>query len=131
MATKFPDAMDDPRVITAQTRVNADLLQSLDDQIQGLGRGVVGLTSNVNYGSTIVTVADAGTTTVSEADSSKRLIRLIGTLTAARAVQLAKRPIGYLWTVTNGCNYSVDVSSGSSAATSVAAGDTVDIMVMP
>ena len=44
MATEFPDAMDDPRVITAQTRVNADLLQSLDDQIQGLGRGVVGLT---------------------------------------------------------------------------------------
>ena len=131
MATEFPDAMDDPRVITAQTRVNADLLQTLDDQIQGLGRGVVGLTGNVNYGSVIITVADAGTTQVSEADSSKRLIRLIGTLTAARAVQLAERPIGYLWTVTNGCNYSVDVSSGSSSATSVAAGDTVDIMIMP
>jgi len=131
VATSFPDAMDDPRVITAATRVNVDFLQTLDDQLQGLGRGVVGLTSNVNYGSAIVTVADAGTTQVSEADSSKRLIRLIGTLTAARAVQLAERDVGYEWVVTNGCNYDVAVSSGSSSATTVPAGDTVRLMVMP
>lgn len=131
MATSFPDAMDDPRVITAQTRVNVDFLQTLDDQLQGLGRGIVGLTTNVNYGSAIVTVADAGTTQVSEADSSKRLIRLIGTLTAARAVQLAERDVGYEWVVTNVCNYDVDVSSGSSSATTVPAGDTVRLMVMP
>lgn len=131
MATEFPDAMDDPRVITAATRVNVDFLQTLDDQLQGLGRGVVGLTGNVNYGSAIVTVADAGTTQVSEADSSKRLIRLIGTLTAARAVQLAERNVGYEWVVTNGCNYDVDVSSGSSSATTVPSGDTVTLTVMP
>lgn len=131
MATLFPDAMDDPRVITAQTRVNTEFLQTLDDQLQGLGRGVVGLTSNVNYGSAIVTVADAGTTLVSEADSSKRLIRLIGTLTAARAVQLAERDIGYEWVVYNGCNYDVDVSSGGNTPATVPSGDTVRLVVMP
>lgn len=48
MATQFPDAQDAPRVVDADSVYDVDYMQSVDDQIQAIGRGIVEVRNRSN-----------------------------------------------------------------------------------